>query len=452
MKRLHLPLLNANPDANGGGAPPAAAPATSNPAPATSAVPSMPEIFAGMMGAPAPEPSNSNAAAPPAGGAPSVQQPPAGGPSRAPNGQFTPKATDAGAPAGDKKTDAQPDVVADFMKRFYSEAPEWMKDDTKGLTTWKQQRDFMEKTLATVRDMTASELALKQELEALRAGKAPPAPDGNAPEALTKLQIDLQAAQAKYDADFKEWNEEKARREMSGLPAFRAEFEGKKAAVVESAQAIAKEAGIPDDTLKAILGATSEYSLAKQLEGIADKTAAGLLGEKARAYMDLGRKQQSTLNAADPLAELEKWRRIEEQTQGVMGARFTDALKAQFNAAVPQVVQALTGKDGDIFFRTQGGQAVLGMIANRFANGMDLKPAEVLQTMAQAQAYVVYRQMASSMAAKVAELEKTLKQYEAADPARVAAGASAPAGDQQPASGGFLGGLFSSMLPANNAQ
>lgn len=448
MKRTHLFLLNSNPEANGGGAPAATNPAPA--APAAPVAPSMPEIFSGMMGS---DPGSAPAGGEPPNPAPAPVPPVAQqGPARGADGKFAPKAPDAtnpAPPAGGKAPDAPADPVAEFMRRFYSEAPEWMKDEN-NLQTWKDQREFMAKTLATVKEMSAAELALKQEIEAIRQGKAPQAAaaDANAPEALTKLQLELEAQRTKYETELKEWNEEKARRELSGLPAFRAEFEGKKAQVVEAAQSIAKEAGIADDVLKAILGATSEYSLAKTLEGVTDKTAANLLGEKARAYMDLDRKQNSTLKANDPLAELEKWRRIEEANQGAIGARFTDALKAQFNAAVPQVVQALTGKDGDVFFRTSGGQTVLGMIANRFSNGMDLKPAEVLETMAHAQAYHVYRQLSATQASKIAELEKTLKQYEAADPARVAGGAP-PGGD--PGGSSMLGGIFANMLPAQAA-
>ena len=214
------------------------------------------------------------------------------------------------------------------------------------------------------------------------------------------------------------------------------------AGLLEEAQGIAGEAQIPEDTLKAIFGATSEYQLAKVLETIKDPTASRLLGEKARAYSDLSKKSTALLNAPDIKAKVDEWKQYEQTMQGVLSARFTDALKAQFAAAMPNVVAELTGKEGDIFFRTQGGQIALSQISNRFANGIDLKPDEVIRALAKAEAATVYQQVASNAMKQIAELQKTLKAYEAADPSRVATPGAPPAPE-----GGFsIGSMFSGLL------
>lgn len=334
------------------------------------------------------------------------------------------------------------------MKRFYPEAPEWLKDE-KGIATWKQQRDFMETTLKSVRDMTAKEMALQSQLDALKAGKAPEAGAPATDEAVQKLALELETLKKKHGEELAEWEAEKARRTISGSARFKQEFEGRMASLLEEAQGIAGEAKIPEDTLKAIFGATSEYQLAKVLETVKDQTAAKLLGEKARAYGDLSKKSTALLNAPDIKAKVEEWKAYEQQMQGVLSARFTDALKQQFEAAMPQVTAELTGKDGDMFFRTQGGQIALSQIATRFANGIDLKPAEVIRALAKAESASVYQQVAANAMKQIAELQKTLQAYEAADPARIASQSTPPAG---PGGGFSIGSMFAGMLGMQPAQ
>jgi hypothetical protein len=439
-----------------------AAPAGGAGAPAAPAAPQaspLADVFAPMM------PTGDPAAAPPApdagGGTPAAPAAPVvPDPAKATDGmeglrnhlgQFSPKAKDPEPPAvapakpGDPApTPEQQDAFAAFMAKMYPETPDFLKDDAKGLTTWKQQREFMEKTLAGVREMSANELALRTELDALRAGKPAAAGEGlPETEAVKKLQMELEQERTKFKTELGEWTAEKTKRELQGLPAFKAEFQGKKATLLEEAQSVATEAKVDENTLKAIFSANSEYQLAKVLETVTDPTAAKLLGEKARAYLDVSKKETGALNAADPLAELEKWKQYEAMNQGVLGARFTDALKQQFNAAIPQVIAELTKQGGDIFFATKGGQIELQNISRRFAQGVDLKPTEVVQKLAEAAAYPIYRQLAARQAAQLAEMQKTLKQYEAGDPSRVAGGA-APAGGDPGASP--LAGIFSGML------
>lgn len=326
-----------------------------------------------------------------------------------------------------------------FLAERFPERPDWLKDE-KGVNSWKESRELAAKSLAAAQESSAKVMALEKELAAVKTAK----PQGAAlpeTEAVQKLQLELAEAQKKHAEELAEWRAQKAKNELAANPAFMAEFDGKRAVLHEEAADIAAAAGLAAEVVEAVFGAKNEYDLIKALNGVEDEAAAALLKEKGRAFLALSKQKEASLKGPGVAEELKRWRDYEQSMQGALTARFSDALKQQFTAALPKVAERL---GQDVFFQTETGRATLAQIAQRFSQGIDLRPEEVVESLALAQSAAVYKQTAESLGRQLAEAQKLLARYEGADPSRVA-------GDGQPgagaAPGGLLSGMFARMMP-----
>lgn len=341
-------------------------------------------------------------------------------------------------PGDDPAKPAAADWTIDrFFAERYPEGGEFLKGE-KAVTEWKTTRELVKQSLSAAKEASAREMALKAELEALRAaggGQALPET-----EAVKKLQLELADFQKRHETELAEWRQHQAKQQLAENPAFAAEFDGKRAVIAESAQEIAKAAGVADEVLQAALNAKNEYDLAKALEGVEDEKASRLLLEKGREFLAISKAREAALKG-NVLDELKRWQDYEQRMSGVVSARFTEALKGQFNAAVPAVAERLKA---DPFFATEAGRAVMGRISSRFAAGVDMRPEEIVEALARAESADVYKLAADNLGKQLQAVQKELARYKAADPAAVA-------GDGQPGAGeapqGLLGGLFAGMMP-----
>jgi hypothetical protein len=379
------------------------------------------------------------------GGSVTVNDPPAASaspdPATAPGG--APPAPPA-APAAGSDSDAKPDgwTLERFFAERYPEKPEWLKDE-KGVTEWKSARELSRKQLETISELSGRELTLKQEIAALKAGLAE---KGGATlpetEAVKKLQLELADFQKRHETELGEWQAHKAKNDLASNPAFMAEFDGRRAVLHEEASEIAQAAGVDGAVVEAVFGAKNEYDLVKALAAVEDETAAALLKEKGRAFLGLTKQKELALKGPNVTEELKRWRDYEQSMQGALTARFSDALKQQFTAALPIVAEELA--KGDVFFATESGKATMAQISQRFSQGIDLKPDEVVRNMALAASAPVYRQVAEDLGKKLAEAQKLLARYGAADPSQVTDAGGLP-GSGVPENG-LLSGMFSGLM------
>lgn len=339
----------------------------------------------------------------------------------------------------------QPDgwTLEKFFAERYPERPDWLKDE-KGVNEWKSARELSRKQLEAINDLSARELTLKQELEAMKAAVAAKgAATLPETEAVKKLQLELADFQKKHQEELAEWSAHKAKADLAANPAFMAEFDGKRAVLHEEASDIAKAAGIDEQLVEAVFGARNEYDLVKALEKVEDETAAGLLKDKGRAFLAMTKQKENALKGPNVMEDLKRWQDYEQSMQGALTARFGDALKQQFNAAMPAVVEKLN-KSGDVFFGTAVGKTVLEQIASRFSQGIDLKPDEVVESLALAASAGVYRQTAENLGKQLAEAQTLLARYQAADPAAIGGGSAPPDPGGQPQ--GLLSGMFAGLM------
>ena len=294
--------------------------------------------------------------------------------------------------------------------------------DPKGIAKvedWKAQRGLLQKALADLNEVGLENAMLKQ------AGVKPAAAaaDPNTPvlpetEAVKALQIENQALQQRYEADLQEWQAHKARNELEGIDAFRAEFDGRRAGLVAEMEAVAHDAGIDKAIVKALVDAGTEYKISKALEDLDDPTAKSLLTGKAREFVKLTQAKDAARQ--NPLEEVAKWRDYQESMRGVVATTVAKDLQGAYLNAVGEVATVLTGKEGDIFFQTPGGRQTLEGLSQRLSRGVDITPKEVIEALAWKEAGQVYRSLGVKQAQQIAALKQELARYGAADPARLA--------------------------------
>lgn len=345
------------------------------------------------------------------------------------------------APAGAEQP--KPWTVNEFFEKRYPERPEWLKDD-KSVNEWKSARELSKKQLETISDMSAKELALTSEIQALKAGLAE---KGGATlpetEAVKKLQQELTEFRQKHETELAEWNTIKSRRDLENNPAFMAKYDGERSLLHEDMSEIATAANLDPAIVDKVLGAKNEYELVKALEGVTDEAASGLLKEKGRSFLALTKEKDAALKGPNVTEQLNRWRDHEQSVQGAFTARFKDALKAQFSAAIPNVVNELS-KDGGPFFATPAGKMAIARISEQFERGVDVRPAQVVKALALAEAAPVYRQVAENLGRQLAEAQKLLARYKEADPAALLGD-----GGATPAAGaptGMLSGMFGGLV------
>lgn len=339
----------------------------------------------------------------------------------------------------------------DFAKWFADKYPE-NPDPTKiaKAEDWKSARSLAAKAFDDVKSLSSQKLELEQRLAAFEKasktdGKAPTLPES---EAVKQLQLQIEQLKQETSGKLSEYEKLKAGQDLAANPAFRAEFDGKRAALVDELKGIAEEADVDQSIVDAALSAKTHFQLAKALEGIEDATAKRLIEQRAAQFVELSNKREAALKG-NPMEELAKWKDYEQTMQGALAAQLTGNLKAQVLAAVPTVAEELAGENGDIYFRTPAGQAALAEISSRFENGFDLPPAEVVKSMAQAKMGEFYAGMTQSLfkqlnevTALLAAKDKELSRYADLEPR----GGGAPLGAGGGGSGGFdIGGMFGAI-------
>ncbi|SKA84908.1 hypothetical protein SAMN02745166_01072 [Prosthecobacter debontii] len=393
---------------------------------------------------------------------PTVESPAPSAPAAVSDSPSTPNSFEAflsglGQPAPTPATEAQADPAQsakpseqsppsfDFDKWYNDKCPE-NPDGTKiaKLEDWKSIRATLGAAMKDVQALTAEKLMLEHKL-AQQPAKTPGMPQTDA---VKRLQAELEANRAateslkqQHASELAEFTAFKASQELASNPAFRAEYDGRRASILDEMKGVAKEAGLEEKVVTAVLEAKSLLQIATALEGVENPTVKALLTEGAKSFMDLTAKREAALKG-DPLAELNKWKDYSQAQQGVMAARFTDALKSQLVAAVPAVAETLMGEKGNVYFRTPAGQAVMQQIGKRFEAGYDLTAQEVTEHMAKSAGFDFYANLCQDLMSKVTGLEQQLARYGSLEPNQ---GGRAPGGGGGAASGFDLAGMFGTI-------
>lgn len=316
-----------------------------------------------------------------------------------------------------------------FLERWLKERVPDAPNGIAKIEDWKSQRDVLKKALTDLQTVSLENEMLKK--SGVKTDQKPGDGAQALPEteAVKKLSLELETLRKSYDTDLAEFKASKAKADLSGNQAFRAEFDGKRAAILDSMKSIVSEAGLDEQLVETLINAGSEFKVAKALEDLQDPTAKSLLIDKAKSFLDLTKQKDAAL--ANPIEELKKWNDYAESLNGVVASRITDQLRGAYINAVGEALEAPEIKD-DIFFSTPGGRSVFEQISQRFSRGLDLTPREVVTKMALAEAAPVYRAMAEKQAAEIARLTNELARYARQDPGQMhqqsAPGGSAKSG------------------------
>lgn len=323
----------------------------------------------------------------------------------------TSKAKIEQAPPEEKKPENQSQEAGfDFQKWFAEKYPE-NPDPSKVAKAedWKSARSIAAKAFEDLKSLSQRNAELKTRL----ANQGKPAPESAKaavmPEsdAVKTLQLELEQLRQSQSAKLQEYEQFKATQDLASNPAFRQEFDGKRAALLEEMNGIAEEASVEKSIVEQALNAKTPFQLAKALNDIEDPTAKRLIEERAKSFMELSNKREAALKG-NPLEELKKWNDYAESLNGNIGISYNQALQGQLVSSVPEVIQELTGESGDMFFRTDGGRFIMQSLAQRFEGGDIPTAKEAVQAMALAQAAPFYRNMTKQLFQERLELQKAL--------------------------------------------
>lgn len=354
----------------------------------------------------------------------------------------------------DPKPDEKPPVVEKpslglmkWLEERFPEDPDPAK--VAKIQDWKSSREVTKRFAEAAEQAVAEKMQLEQRLAAFEKatkadGKAPTLPES---EAVKQLQLQIEQLKQETSGKLSEYEKFKASQDLAANPAFRAEYDGKRAALVDELKGIAEEAKVDQSVVEAALSAKTPFQLAKVLDAVEDVTAKRLIEERAKSFIDLTNKREAALKG-NPMDELAKWKDYETTMQGALAAQLTGNLKAQVLAAVPTVAEELAGENGDIYFRTPAGQAALAEISTRFENGWDLPATDVVKSMAQAKMGEFYAGMTQGLFKQLAELtdqlaakDKELSRYAELEPR----GGGAPLGGGGGGSGFDIAGMFNAL-------
>lgn len=210
--------------------------------------------------------------------------------------------------------------LQEFLAKAYPEQPDFLRGEAQ-IKNWKEGRDLIQKSLEASEVSAKRAAELEAELERIRASSATPMVET---EAVKKLQTELEQSRQQFANEKKELEEFRARHDLSRNPEFQRAYDGSRARIQDSMGETIREAKLSEDLSEKLIGAKSEYEIAKILEGVEDQTAAKLLGEHSREFLRLTREREAALNGGSPVDHLQSWRDYE--------AGFQDQLSRQLRA------------------------------------------------------------------------------------------------------------------------
>jgi hypothetical protein len=322
-----------------------------------------------------------------------------------------------------------------WLKDHVPETPEGIAK----VEDWKAQRTLLSKALEDLKAVSIENEMLKatgaKSAEAAKPG-APVMPESDA---IKALQLELESVKTSTATELEEYRQHKARAELQDNHAFKAEFDGKRAAILDEMTGVVKDAELDEKLVNTLLEAGSEYKINKALEEVTDKTAKSLLASKAKSFLEISKAKDAALSK--PIDEVKRWKDYHESLNGVMVTQVNERLRGGFVTAAAEVAAKLTSADGDIFFRTPGGAATLQQLTQRFQQGLDLTPAEVVEALAMRDGFQVYRGLSEKQAKTINELRALVQRYENQDPSKVVDPAA-------PKGGGKAGFDMSTMFGA----
>lgn len=299
-----------------------------------------------------------------------------------------------------------------------------------------------------LRDLAGNALKANQALELenaqLKAAGAGKLPEGSVipeSEAITALQGELK----EFKADAGLWKEEQARRDLAESPSFRREHDAPRAGILRELNATAGEVEMTKENVQDFLKLGTEFKQAKWIEeNVEDETAAGLFKAKGAAFLGLSNQKADALQAVDPIAELQNWQDQEDAFGNQMAVKMNDDISRQFQAAGVRVFAKLTGEDGNIYYKTDAGQAALGEIQQKLADGQGFTPEESITAHAAVGERDAYQALAARFAEQVSTLTAEVNVLKGIDPTANLLGAPGPpvVGGAAPAAGvdPFAGG------------
>ncbi len=295
-----------------------------------------------------------------------------------------------------------------------------LKEGDKRLADFKNLRELVGSALKVNQEQSLKLQTFETEkatlTKDLEEAKKAAANGTGAPADVVKIQGELKALQEKHTTELAEWNEEKAKKALTNNEAFKAEFDGKKARLFNSAKEAAAEAGLDAAKLDGIFEMKSELQIRKAIDALElnDPTTETMLLEKALGHLDLDKQREAILtgkNGKKPSESAAEWMAYEANLGGAITRQFTDTLRGQILQDVDVVKAALAEKSG--VFKTAHGDTVMEEIRQRFSTGFDLNHKEVIESMALARVAPIYEKLAVETAeklriaeAQIAELTK----------------------------------------------
>jgi hypothetical protein len=307
-----------------------------------------------------------------------------------------------------------PEQFDSWYNAKHPEAPEGIAkiEDwrTARTTAAKITRQLFEKEM-TLTERESELAAARADLAAAKAAGGSGLPEA---EAVKQLQAELAAERQGKAAELKEWNDHKAKMALESNHAFLAEFDGRRAAIKADAMEIATEAGISEDVVNAVLGASSKYQLTKALDGIEDAAAVKLLSDLGSDFIKLTAERETAVK--NPVDHLKKWEDYNTAVQGNMAQGFRKQAVDTWTGAVPEAIAEL---GDDPFFKTQAGQVELAAIEAQITSGRLPNVRQSIVALAKAQSSDFYLEAWQAGRAEVARLKSELAKYSAADPGAV---------------------------------
>lgn len=225
-------------------------------------------------------------------------------------------------------------------------------------------------------------------------------------------QLELTAVKERHAEELKEYNEWKAKQDLTSNEAFRREFDGKRVELLEEARATGAEVGLEQEKVDALFEAKTELQIRKAVKALEleDEAAEGLLLEKALASAGLERKKEALLSgkSGKSLAEQAAEWKAHLADYGVgYSQKLTTAFQGLLLGAVEKVPATLSKESP--FFATEQGKMVFEELGSRFRQGYDLEADEVVRAFALARVAPIFEKHASTLAAERDTLKAQLE-------------------------------------------
>jgi len=310
--------------------------------------------------------------------------------------------TQPGVPQGTTAPDTTTETTLDAL---VPDAPAFLAGNAEKIEDWKSVKGLL-KTAVT------ENKALQMEIQTLRDGGAtgtapgPAMPETDAVKALQTEVTDLKKGAEDFAAGAKELEVFKARDGIAGESSFQQKFDARRDELLKGIEAVATEAGVSEETWRAILNQTGEYAVSKMLDDtVSDTTARRLIGAKAVEFANLTTERAAALKTADPVADVRAWREKSATQSGGATAKSILDGKAGLMAAVGETARTMTADNGDLFYRTKAGRETAQSIAARAAEGRGYSAGEIADMAFRAESADAYKAVAAAKNARVLELE-----------------------------------------------